>query len=53
MDFVRSHFDFFFPDQHLSGKKVRKKSVQLVRVAFFLNDFLQNLYFKKIMTKTK
>ena len=60
MDFVRSHFGkmklwpvehfwlTFFPDQHRFSADLEKKwakSVQLVRVSFFLSDFLQNPYF--------
>ena len=41
----------FFPDQHRFSADLEKKwvkSFQLVRVSFFLSDFLQNPYFNKV-----
>ena len=40
MDFVKSHFG------KMQVPFCEEKSVQLVRVAFFRSDFLQNPYFR-------
>ena len=57
MDFVRSHFgkmQLWQVEHFFLHKKVpvvvpfsEEKSVQLVRVAFFRSDFLQNPHFKQ------
>ena len=62
MDFVRSHFGKMklWPVEHfwltffqISADLEKKwaKSVQLVRVSFFLIDFLQNPYFESLTVK--
>ena len=49
MDFVKSHLEKWNSSTDLEQKWA--KSVQLVRVSFFLSDFLQNPYFSKIELK--
>ena len=44
----------FFPDSHRFSADLEKKwakSVQLVRVSFFLGDFLQNPYFRYLVIR--
>ena len=45
MDFVRSHFEKMQLCSTIQVPFCEEKSVQLVRVAFFRSDFLQNPYF--------